>query len=219
VQPSALTTGGLILDIAGALILALGLVVKTPEATLEEATPRWDFNVYLDASLATQTADAQVGATLLSAGFALQMGGALGWHIVGWSWTTVALVVSLAVAMGAFTFLRHRWRPRKVEDMLFARLRSAQLGQWSALLISYAAVLGEPPIGQGEVMADFAARVIGIERWNALIDGVDPKLLIPYTHPRSEIPGTAEYAQATRQQIVAVEQQRAIDNPGDWQPV
>jgi hypothetical protein len=76
--PSALTAAGLIFDIAGALILALGLVLKTPQATLDEATPKWNFNAALDASLAAQSADAQVGAGALVLGFTLQIGTALG---------------------------------------------------------------------------------------------------------------------------------------------
>ena len=71
--PSAFAAGGLVLDIGGALLLALALVFKTPDRAAGESEPRMDFNVDLDVGLAEQTADAQAGASLLTLGFALQL--------------------------------------------------------------------------------------------------------------------------------------------------
>ena len=42
--PPAITVGGPVLDIAGAVILAFGLVLKTPEAALERLGPWRDWN-------------------------------------------------------------------------------------------------------------------------------------------------------------------------------
>jgi hypothetical protein len=126
--PSAVTAGGLVLDIAGALILAFGLVLKTPEAALKESTPTWNFNASLDASIAAQTADAQVEATLLVTGFAVQLASALGWHESSWFATCVAVVIASIVAVAAWVFLIRVWRPHRLIEALFPEHPSASSG-------------------------------------------------------------------------------------------
>jgi hypothetical protein len=192
-SPSAVAAGGLALDIAGALTLALGLVLKTPQGVLEESTPRYGFNAALDASLAAQTADAQVGAGLLVSGFAVQLASTLGWHEASWWATSYALAAGAVLAALAWLFLKRIWRPRKIIEVLFARLRSLNVGDWWPALAAFGALLNRPRHGEDELIADYAVRLIGERRWALLIEEVDSALLIPYTRPRGRIPGTAEY--------------------------
>jgi hypothetical protein len=147
--PSAVTAGGLVLGITGAVILAMGLVLKTPQATLEESTPKWDFNALPDASLASQTADAQVGAGMLVFGFGEQMVAALGSDESSWLATGIALGASSVVAVGAWVFLARFWRPRKITNVLFARLRSLEVGRWWPALAAFGAILNRPRQGEG----------------------------------------------------------------------
>lgn len=196
--PSAVTAGGLVLDIAGAVILAFGLVLKTPEAALEESTPRAGFNAALDASIASQTADAQVGATLLVAGFGVQLVAALGLDESSWQATGLAVGIASLVAVAAWVFLIRFWRPRRLTQALYVRLRSLDVGSWWPALAAFGGLLNRPTHGEDELIADYAIRLIGNKRWTLLTAGVDPALLIPYTRPRSEIPGTAEYEAAQR---------------------
>lgn len=178
------------------MILALGLVLKAPERALEESTPKWDFNAALDASLAAQTADAQVGAGMLVAGFAVQMVAALGWHEPSWNATGFALGAASAVGVAGWVFLVRFWRPRKITQALFARLRSLDVASWWPALAAFGQLLNRPRRDEDELIADYAVRLIGRDRWVSLTSGVDPAILIPYTRPRSEIPGTAEYEAA-----------------------
>src|SRR5690348_7835436 len=82
VQASAspVASAGLVLDVAGALLIALGLIVKRPEEVAREVGSYVGSNPYLHISLLTQTADAQVGAAYLMLGFAGQFLAAAGWH-------------------------------------------------------------------------------------------------------------------------------------------
>jgi hypothetical protein len=194
--PSAVSACGLTLDISGAVIIALGLVLKTPDQALEESTPKWNFNAVLDASIAAQTADAQVGAGLLVAGFAVQMASALGWHESSWRATGIGLALGAVVAVAAWVLLVRFWRPRRIIEALFARLRSLGIGDWWPALAAFGALLNRPRNNEKELIADYAVRLIGERRWALLTIDVDPKLLVLYTRPRSEIPGTAEYAAA-----------------------
>ena len=189
-SPSAVTAGGLVLDIAGAIILVRGLVLKRPEEALEESTPRYDFNAALDAGLAAQTADAQVGAALLVFGFGVQMATALGWHESSWWATGIALGAGAVTAVAAWEFLDRFWRPRKIREVLIARLRSLGVGDWWPALAAFGLLLNRPRHDESELIADYAVRLIGESRWASLTAGVDPAHLIPYTRPRSEIPCT-----------------------------
>ena len=195
-SPSAVTAGGLVLDITGAILLVRGLVLKTPEVALEESSPKWNFNAALDASLAAQTADAQVGAGMLALGFGAQMAAALGWHESSWWTTGIALVAGMVAAVAAWEFLDHFWRPRKIEQALFARLRTLEIGSWWPALAAFGELMNRPWRGDNELVAAYGIRLIGEQRWASLTASVDPVHLIPYTRHRSEIPGTAEYETA-----------------------
>jgi hypothetical protein len=193
-NPSALTAAGLIFDIAGALILALGLVLKTPQAALDEATPRWGFNAVLDASLAAQSADAQVGAGALVLGFALQTGTALGWQERSWTSTAIAVIVAIVCVASAWLFLLRWLRPHRIRELLAARLAASETGIWWPVLAAYGRILKTPFRGEPETIAQYAERLLGSRRFAAAVGtrGL-PDVL---TKPRSELAGTAEYEAA-----------------------
>jgi hypothetical protein len=77
-EVSAVAAGGLILDIGGGLTLASAFLFKTPDDAVREAGSYWDSNPYLLPSLAKQTADAWIGAVLLTLGFSAQLAQAVG---------------------------------------------------------------------------------------------------------------------------------------------
>lgn len=182
------------LDIAGAWFLAMGIVMKKPDAAIEEATGKYDFNPALEASLAAQTADAQVGAVVLTAGFGVQMAAALGWHEPSWCATVIAILVGVLAAAAAWLFLHRYWRPRSVKRALVARLRafSDHMGLWMPALLAYGQTLRCPWRGDpAETQAEYGERLVGRRRWAKLLDGIElPELL---TKRRSEIRGTPEY--------------------------
>lgn len=68
-QASALAAAGLLLDIAGAVVLGYAVFLRRAEQAIEEATDKYDFNADLHVSLALQTADAQAGLFLFVLGF------------------------------------------------------------------------------------------------------------------------------------------------------
>jgi hypothetical protein len=105
-------------------------------------------------------------------------------------------VIASIVAVAAWVLLIRFWRPHRVTQVLFARLRSLDIGMWWPALALFGDLLKRPKRKEGELIADYAIRLIGKKRWTLLTAGVDPALLIPYTRPRSEIPGTAEYEAA-----------------------
>jgi hypothetical protein len=113
---------GLIVDIAGAWAIALGLMWRREEDIVTEVTNWAGYNEPLLESIAKQKADAQVGAVLLTIGFAGQFVASIGWEPswAHWWWTIPA---AIAVATGGFAFLMWFWRPRMV------RLASARLSK------------------------------------------------------------------------------------------
>jgi hypothetical protein len=188
--------GGLVLDIAGAVILALGLVLKTSTQTLDESTPRHDFNAVLDASLASQVADAQVGATLLVLGFGAQLAAALGWDTSSSRATALTMSIAAAGAVGAWSCLRSYWRPSRTRDLLVARLRASEMGLWWPLLAAYGSILKIAPLGDSETIAAYGERVLGHRRWRIATHGIQlPPVM---TRLRTEVPGTPEYEAAQR---------------------
>lgn len=192
-----MAAAGLVLDIAGALLLAMGLMFKKPQHAIGETTPRWDFNLDLDASLARQTADAQVGGLLLTLGFAIQMVAALGWHRTSsWSAVTYATVLAFALDLVCVVSLFRVWRPRHLRRMAVTRLATSDEGSWWPILAYYGPLLGEPPnrhLADQETLADYGKRVLEW-RWDRLVEG--RQLQDITTKLRRDRPGTVEYEQA-----------------------
>ncbi len=193
---SAVAAGGLTLDIAGALLLALGLMFKKSAQAVEEASPKWSFNVDLEVALATQTADAQVGALLLVAGFGGQLAASFGARESTWSDVGLAMGAAGVIDVAAALFLFKSWRPFHLRRMLVARLHGlADMGSWWPALANYGPYLGKPapPDIQIEVTyAEYAESLLGRKRWEAVVAQRPlPGLM---TKLRRELPGTAEYS-------------------------
>jgi len=72
-----INAAGLVLGIGGALALASAFMFKRPREVADESASAWGWNPYLLESVAKQTADAWVGGTLLTLGFALQLADAV----------------------------------------------------------------------------------------------------------------------------------------------
>jgi hypothetical protein len=111
---------GLVVDIAGAWALALSFMAKRSQEIVKETTTLAGWNPAQMESIAEQTADAQVGAVLLTLGFAGQFASSIGWTP---SWATMWLMLSAAAAVSivAFAFLWWIWRPDKVRNVQQAR--------------------------------------------------------------------------------------------------
>lgn len=193
---SAVAAGGLTLDIAGALLLASGLMFKPPEKAIDEASPKWNFNVALEANAASSTADAQVGAVLLAAGFAGQLASTLGARGAGWYAVGLAIGLALAIDFDALLFLVCVWRPWHIRRLLAARLASLEMGSWWPALAAYGSVLGHPPppgIGVDVTFAQYGEQLLR-RRWHRLVDGfVLPDVMVKL---RRDLAGTPEYEAA-----------------------
>ena len=194
---SAVAAGGLTLDIAGALLLASGLMFKPPRKAIEEASPMWDFNAALEANVASQTADAQVGAVLLVAGFVAQLVSALGVHAATWSDVAVAAGSAAVVDLVAVAFLLLLWRRWHIRRLLAARLAAlADTGVWGPALAAYGHLLGQPAppgIGVDLTAAEYGEQLLGA-RWRQLVEGrVLPDGIVKL---RRDLVGTAEYEAA-----------------------
>jgi hypothetical protein len=187
--PSALAAAGLVLDIAGALMLAFGLMFKKPDVRVEETSTKLGWNTDLEIGLAEQTADAQIGAALLIVGFAFQLTAALGSHVQGWTATAVAIGAAVMVDLFAYWFLKQRWRPRHVKAMLAARIRRIDLGDWPSLLAMYGERLGYASDGGvTETSLDFMRRILGSQRTDEITSGRE--LPAPLSKLRRDVPGT-----------------------------
>ena len=106
------------------------------------------------------------------------------------------VVAGSIVAAGAWVFLVRFWRPHRLIEALYARLRSLDISNWWPALAAFGDLLNRPRPGEREVISDYAIHLIGEKRWALLTEGADPRSLIPYTRPRWEIFGTPEYEAA-----------------------
>lgn len=192
--PSAIAAAGLVLDIAGALLLALALIFAKPDQRLEEATPKWDFNVDLEVGLAEQTADAQAGAFLLMLGFTLQLGAVLGWHLMGWAAAVPAIVIATVFDLVIYALLRFLWRPHHAREMLAARLRITDFDPWWPALSIYGDRLGYSYDAANETIEDYGKRILGSTRWASVTRGRELPAFI--TKLRHDLPGTPEFEEA-----------------------
>jgi hypothetical protein len=170
---SPLSAAGLVLDIAGAVVLASAFAFKTPRHIEAEAGTYFGFNAPLLLSLAKQTADAWTGAGLLVLGFAAQFESALGSRALS---LRITLPVAIALALGAFAGL-HLWlRPwnvrRVIGRFLASQHQSGRLDGWQAAIIWFSRACGRE-IQAGERPADLGRWLLGERRWSNLTAGVD----------------------------------------------
>lgn len=173
---SPIAAGGLILDVAGAFALASAFMFKKPRDVLYEAQPHYGPNPALVLSQAAQTADAWVGAALLSAGFLGQLIDAAGWQP---GWACLALTLPLAGVIAAASLATLRWvlRPwnerRTIQGVLRAqRDRGDRDEQWFATVVWLARTKGRE-IQVGETGVELSVWLMGEKRWQQLIETGD----------------------------------------------
>lgn len=87
-----LFVAGVSLELAGALVIAAAVLSRTPAENREEATSRWDANLWVIIMREREQSQVRAGVSLLGAGFLLQLAGYL------WSFGGVSLIGAIAVA-------------------------------------------------------------------------------------------------------------------------
>lgn len=109
------------MDIGGAWALAMGFMTKHFDAMVEETTSGWGgvANPNMVSSLAMQKADAQVGAVLLTIGFAGQFASTFAWNPL-WATTTSMVVLAAYIVTVGYLLLFLVIRPAYVYRALAA---------------------------------------------------------------------------------------------------
>jgi hypothetical protein len=179
---SALSAGGLILDIGGAIILAIGLIGKKQSAMIRESQSPYggSANPLLILAMVRQRVDAQVGVTLLVLGFVCQMDSPLGWQ-PPWARLWPVLAVSTGILLTTAVLWPYWWAPRQLKRAAGAGARFAWMqnerynaaqGQendrevWLELLKPWAEGLAERR--ENEPVEAFARRAFGKRYWSKL---------------------------------------------------
>ncbi len=196
---SPITAGGLLLDIAGAYVLAMAFMFKNPkEARREAATGIVGGNTFLYISLAKQTADAWVGATLLTGGFLAQLlDNAIGGERPSWLCLGITLSIAGALIVVAVLLLHFVVRPifvgRAVESRLgftwrevhrpdnFPNNPAEAVRQWWIAVEVWGWHIGQER-RERESLQYYGRRVLGQRRWNRV--GSDKPPPIDYEPPR-----------------------------------
>jgi hypothetical protein len=177
---SPFAAGGLVLDLAGALLLALALALKAPAQRQAESAQALKFSAALDLELAKQRANALVGALLLVFGFAFQLVAALGAQPSAPAWLAPLAAAIFAIAIGALLIV-FGW-PWMARRTIRQRLTLYEPDEWAGfsveipqhqaeqqgVLAAYAFALGKEP-GPGETPYGLATRLLGCRRWCRLI--------------------------------------------------
>jgi hypothetical protein len=194
---SPLAAGGLLLDVAGALMLASAFIFKRPSSVRSETAGYWGANPYLFVSLAKQTADAWIGGALLASGFLAQLLSAAN---VRASWLGVdgALAAAGAVDLLALLALWRVLRPfnvrRALELELTQRWHEYERDQpsreeasrvWWQGLVPWAHAAGVER-QTGEPLHALGCRLLGKRRWRRL------KTNSGLPQPPAETAGTPE---------------------------
>ena len=176
---SPIAAGGLVLDIAGALILASAFMLKRPTAWRQESTTYVGGNAPLFLSAAKQTADAWVGGALLAAGFAAQLVPTVGadppWLCL-WLTLPVAISVSAIAAAVLWRVLRplniqraiaHDLEQRWVDYQRDYPDREEAERQWWAAIESWGYFIYKER-RPGEELQAFGRRLVGERRWRQI---------------------------------------------------
>jgi hypothetical protein len=177
---SSITAAGLVLDIAGATILASALVFSPVSTFLAQNWGGESFSPLLDIGVAEQRADAYVGLSLLIGGFVAQFDQALDWnpHWASLQWTVPA---ALSLVVGSWLLLRYWLRPRLVANTIATRFRQeaeeeAKEGDDSdrlAYAIARYATADGLPSGAEIIPEEYAVNLIGSSRWKEVIRDLD----------------------------------------------
>jgi hypothetical protein len=176
---SEINAGGLVLGIGGALALASAFMFKRPREVASETSSAWGWNPSLLESVAKQTADAWVGGTLLSLGFALQLADAVGFD-PEWATLLVTLSAALATLVFAAVLLFDILRPWNVSRAwkmqlaleLNAHRKPEYLHDWSKMIV-YSVERAGRKVRPEDRPADLAIWALGQEQWDDLTVGLD----------------------------------------------
>lgn len=178
---SPLTAGGLLLDIAGAVALAMSFMTKKEKEALQEAGTYAGQNPFLFLSLAKQKADAWVGAALLIMGFLAQFVANVIDDEPDWLSLCRALAAGAMLATLGGVLLRYGVRPyfvgRAVEAALVSSWRDYQREDYYAEkpgeaerhwwwgVEGWGYRLGKPR-RDGEDLQVYGRRMLGQRCWN-----------------------------------------------------
>jgi hypothetical protein len=171
---SPVAAAGLVLDVAGALFIAAGLIVKRPAAIAREAGSYFGSNRYLHLSLIVQKSDAQVGAAFLVAGFAGQFLASSGWRPDVREIVAVLIACALA-GLGAVVAWWLRWRRTRealagfVLEVVEDSKKDAAMGESQLVrgLTRVASVGGVEP-RQRETVGELLSRALGRKEWSVV---------------------------------------------------
>jgi hypothetical protein len=178
VTTSPIAAGGLVLDVAGALMLASAFMFKRPRAWRQESTTYVGGNAPLFLSAARQNADAWVGGLLLAAGFGAQFIASVG---ADPSWAGLWLTLPVAVALDAIAFAALWWwlRPLNIRRAIAHDLEQRwddyerdyqedeAVKQWWAAVEAWGFLLyNERRPDEG--LPEFGRRLVGARRWRRI---------------------------------------------------
>jgi hypothetical protein len=155
------------------------------------------FNTDLETSLASQTADAQAGASLLILGFTVQLAAALGWRAGTWPDVAAAIASAVLIDAAVIVLLFRWWRPWHLRRMLFARLNALDYASWWPALAGFGARLGKPApdeIAIEVTFAEYGEQLLGAPLWRKLV--ADRQLPDVLTKLRRDLAGTPEFEAA-----------------------
>jgi hypothetical protein len=170
-----LFTAGLGFDLAGAVLLGVGLLLSHSDVARRAAT-YWDESAVEAVSLARSRVDAMIGFASLALGFICQAAayaailGGVGEAQRGWRASIVAIATGIAAAgvvIGLWLVLRSRWvKASLIEVAHYDAVGNRKRWPSLAKLKQYAFALGEAvaseEVGQGETRR-FVQRVFGVD--------------------------------------------------------
>jgi hypothetical protein len=162
-----LFVSGVSIDLAGALVIAGAVLSRTPAENREEATSRYDGNLWVIIMREREQSQVRIGVYLLGAGFVLQLAAYL------WSFGDVSVIGGIALALGLLA------------GGFFAGRRLAA----AAVPLRYHSVLDLPPGIEDERHGHRLADLAEVKTWRRLhgkhLAGRDPvRVNEPILEPR-----------------------------------
>lgn len=183
---SPIAAGGLALDLAGGLALASAFMFKRPSASWTETRSYLGWNAPLLVSTAKQTADAWVGALLLTLGFSGQLTASVGWD-PSWahlSWTLPAALWFDAISGLALFLLLRPFNVRRTVAYALEHLwpeyereyqtRDEAIKAWWQALEGMAGVAGVVRYDDESLLA-FGRRFLGASRFGRVTGPPPPE--------------------------------------------
>jgi hypothetical protein len=177
---SPFAAGGLVLDLTGAIILAIALALKRPAQRQAQTEQALKYNAAVDLDLARQRVAAIVGVLLLVLGFACQLVASLGVQPSAQAWIApIAAAYLSLVTLGFLGLVLWPWAEHRAISQRLALFEPDEwagfsvemphhVPEYQGVLAAYAFALGTRP-RRGETPYDLASRILGYTRWCRLI--------------------------------------------------